>query len=83
MGSDFWTPLVQWLHDALLVGHQSISADDLRIWTLTDDVEETLHLIEQGVNEQVQQHMAATGRTVKTADDKLRQATADMSGTEQ
>src|SRR5262249_24104818 len=77
IGSDFWTPLVQWLHDALLVQHQSVSPDDLRIWTLTDDVEEALHLIEQGVNEQVEQHMAATGRAVKTADDKLRQATAE------
>ena len=46
-------------------------------------MEEALHLIEQGINEQAQIHMAATGRTVKTADDKLRQATARLSGIEQ
>jgi len=83
MGREFWTPLVQWLHDTLLARYQAVSPDDLRIWTLTDDVEEALHLIERGVNELAQLHMAATGRTLKTADDKLRQATAHMSGTEQ
>ena len=62
---------------------QSISPADLTIWTLTDDLDEAMRLINQGVAEQAQRHVAATGRPQRNADDRLRQATRHMAGTEQ
>lgn len=83
IGTDFWTPLCNWLRDTLLEQLQSISPVDLTIWTLTDDLDEAVRLIQQGTAEQAQRHMAATGRPQRNADDRLRQATRPMAETEQ
>jgi hypothetical protein len=83
MGTDFWAPLCDWLRGTLLEQLQSISPADLTIWTLTDDLDEAVRRINQGVTEQAQRHVAATGRAQRNADDLLRQATRHMAGTEQ
>ena len=83
VGSDYWQPLVAWIEDTLLTKFGTIAPEDMRIWTLTDDIDEVVRLIEAGVNEQVAQRVAAQGREQRTPDDKLRQATKPMSRTEQ
>jgi uncharacterized protein (TIGR00730 family) len=83
MGRDFWAPLCDWLRETLSGKLQSIAPEDLTIWSLTDDVEDAVRLIEVSVTEQTQRHQAATGRTLRNADDRLRQATQRMSGKEQ
>jgi uncharacterized protein (TIGR00730 family) len=83
MGHDFWTPLRDWLHETLLGSLHSITPEDLMIWSLTDDIDEAVRLIEVGVTEQAQRRQAATGRTDRSADERLRQATQRMSGKEQ
>jgi uncharacterized protein (TIGR00730 family) len=83
LGTDFWAPLCAWLRGTLLERLQTISPADLTIWTLTDDLDEALRLIHQAVAAQAQRHVAATGRPQKNADDRLRQATHQMRGTEQ
>ena len=83
VGREYWAPLVQWLRDALLTRLQAIAPGDLAAFSLTDDVEEALGLIELGVRQQAERHLAATGRAGKSADDKLRQATHQMTETEQ
>jgi hypothetical protein len=62
---------------------QTIAPPDLAIWTLTDDLDEAVQVIDQGVTEQAERHRATTGRPRKNADDRLRQATQHMTGTEQ
>lgn len=83
IGSDFWRPLTTWMEQMLLHRFATISPDDLNIWTLTDDIEEAARLVDAGVRTQVEQRMAQTGRTARTPDEKLKQATHPMSGTEQ
>ena len=83
VGSDYWQPLVAWIEDTLLTKFGTIAPEDMTIWTLTDDIDEVVRLIEAGVNEQVAQRVAAQGREQRTPDDKLRQATKPMSRTEQ
>lgn len=83
IGTDFWAPLCDWLRGTLLEQLQSISPADLTIWTLTDNLDEAMGVIAQGVAEQAQRHAAATGRPQRNADDRLRQATHHMRGTEQ
>jgi predicted Rossmann-fold nucleotide-binding protein len=83
MGTAFWAPLCDWLRDTLLEQLQSIVPADLTIWTLTDDLDEAVQRINQGATEQAHRQLAATGHPQRNADDRLRQATRPMAGTEQ
>lgn len=83
MGTAFWEPLIRWIRSEMLERLHTINADDLRIWTLTDDLDEAVRLVEEGVREQVRRRVAATGRTYPSPDEKLRQATRPMTGREQ
>jgi uncharacterized protein (TIGR00730 family) len=83
MGRDFWGPLAAWMEDTMLKKLNTISAKDLDLWTLTDDIEEAVSLITRQVSKQVAERVARKGTRAKSPDDKLRQATRPMSGTEQ
>ncbi len=82
-GRDYWEPLTRWMHDELLEHLHTIGPDDLKIWTVTDDLDEVMRLVEAGVEEQTQQWLKQKGRTRKTVDDKLKQATRPMEPGEQ
>ncbi len=45
MGSSFWQPLRDWLHDVMLGQRRAISPEDLELFTITDDVEQAVELI--------------------------------------
>jgi uncharacterized protein (TIGR00730 family) len=83
VGRDYWEPLVDWMKVAMLREMHAIAPADLNIWTLTDDVDEVVRIVESGFQAQTQERLAKTGRTGKTPDDRLQQATSPMSGTEQ
>jgi uncharacterized protein (TIGR00730 family) len=83
MGRDYWSPMVDWLRNTLLDSLHSISPDDLTIFTVTDDLDAAIRLINIGFEEQSRRRVEATGRPQRTADDRLAQATSHMSGTEQ
>jgi uncharacterized protein (TIGR00730 family) len=83
MGRAFWEPLVTWMEDELLRNLHTINPDDLRIWKLTDDIDEVVSIVEHGVQHQVDRRVADKGRTLRTPDDKLNEATQPMAGTEQ
>ena len=83
VGKAFWEPLINWMRSELLERLHTIEADDLRVWTLTDDMDEVLRLVEEGVREQTQRRVAATGQSNPSPDEKLRQATRPMTGREQ
>jgi len=44
MGTDYWTPLAEWMKDTLL-SRKLIAPDDIAIWHSTDDIDEALQLI--------------------------------------
>lgn len=83
MGSDFWSPLLHWMEQTMLKRYQTVTATDLRLWTLTDDIEQALSIVSAGVEQQRQQRVASTGHAGRTADDTLRQATRHMTRGEQ
>lgn len=83
MGTDFWGPLASWMEDTMLKNLNTISPEDLNLWTLTDDIDEVFNLITQQVNKQEATRVAQKGTTAKSPDDKLRQATQPMTGSEQ
>lgn len=83
IGRDFWQPLLDWLETVLLNRLQTIAPHDPRIWTLTDDLDEAVRLIDEHVREQVRQRIAQTGRAAPTPEEKLKQATHPMSENEQ
>lgn len=83
IGGDFWAPLIEWMRGVLLNRFGTIAPADLGIWTLTDDLNEAVHIVDQGVRHRLNQRVAATGRAHCTPDEKLKQATHPMSGSEQ
>jgi uncharacterized protein (TIGR00730 family) len=83
IGKAYWEPLVQWMKASMLREMHAIAPADLKIWTLTDDIDEVVRIVEAGVQAQTQERLTKTGRTGKTADDMLQQATQPMAGTEQ
>jgi hypothetical protein len=83
IGGEYWAPLIEWMRGVLLNRFQTIAPADLGIWTLTDDLNEAVHIIEQGVQHRIKQRVASTGREHCTPDEKLNQATHPMSGSEQ
>jgi hypothetical protein len=83
IGRDYWEPLVTWMERTLLEKYHTIAADDLKIWTLTDDLEEAAQLVEASMERQRELRLNLKGRETKTPDDKLNQATRPMKDTEQ
>lgn len=83
IGRDYWQPLCDWLRTTLRDKLHAIAPDDLLLFTLTDEVDEVVRLVEAGVERQVQDRVAAQGHPGKSPDDKLRQATHHMTETEQ
>ncbi|MBN9391903.1 MAG: TIGR00730 family Rossman fold protein [Chloroflexi bacterium] len=83
MGTDFWQPLADWMENTMLNKLETISAKDLDLWTLTDDIDEAVSLITRQVDKQEAKRVIKKGRKNKTPEDKLREATRPMAGTEQ
>lgn len=83
VGRSFWEPLTSWMRKVMLESLHTISAKDLKIWTITDDLDEVMELVSSGVSMQAQQRLARTGHEHPTPDEKLRQATRPMAETEQ
>jgi uncharacterized protein (TIGR00730 family) len=83
IGAEYWTGLVDWMERVLLRTMGTIEPGDLRIWTLTDDLDQAVRIVEHSIETQVEQRIAETGHAVKTPGEKLSEATRPMSGSEQ
>jgi uncharacterized protein (TIGR00730 family) len=83
MGADFWKPLADWMEDTMLKKLNTIGAKDLDLWTLTDDIDEAVSIITRQVDKQEARRVSKKGGKAKTPEDKLKEATRPMSGTEQ
>jgi uncharacterized protein (TIGR00730 family) len=82
-GRSFWEPLTDWMETVMLKGLHTIAAKDLKIWTLTDDLDEVMEIVASSVQTQIQERIARTGHERPAPDEKLRHATRPMVGTEQ
>ncbi len=60
MGSDFWTPLLEWMRTALL-GRGLVSPGDLELFTVTDDVAEAVRLIDRAYEDRTEKPPVALG----------------------
>ena len=47
IGSEFWNGLVDWIKQVMLAEHGNISPDDVDIFTITDDPEEVVQLLQE------------------------------------
>jgi uncharacterized protein (TIGR00730 family) len=83
IGQEYWQPLISWMESELRDRLGTIAPSDLQLWKLTDDLDEAIAAIEAGVQTRASARYARTGTDRPTADEKLRQATAPMAGTEQ
>lgn len=81
-GGEFWQPLTVWMREQMLERLKTIATNDLTIWTVTDDVDEVVRLVESGLQSQA---TGANGARPKRRmeDEPLRKATRPMAGTEQ
>jgi hypothetical protein len=71
------------MEETLLRKYHAIAEQDLNIWTLTDDLDVATELVVACMDRQREQRLNQKGRTTKTPDDKLSQATRPMKETEQ
>lgn len=44
-GREFWTPLLEWARENLVAKWHTVSPNDLKIWQVTDDLEEAVQMI--------------------------------------
>jgi len=78
IGRAYWEPLTTWMHDVLLGQLHTLSESDLNIYTLLDDTDEAVKLVEAGVASQTEAWVKQKGHARKTPNDKLKQATRPM-----
>lgn len=52
IGSDYWTPLVNWVRTTLLEEYQAISPEDIDLFFLTDDIDEAVNRIVRNYREE-------------------------------
>lgn len=45
IGRDFWAPLLRWVEEQVFKRHHAIEKEDMKIYTLTDSVEEAYKII--------------------------------------
>lgn len=46
VGTDFWKPIDKMIHDHFYLSHQTISEKDMKLYTITDDEDEILRLVQ-------------------------------------
>jgi uncharacterized protein (TIGR00730 family) len=83
IGHDYWSGLTSWIEQELLLKVHAILPGDLHLWTLTDDLDEAVRIVEAGVERQTEERLVRKGRRARTAEDSLEQATQPGTETQQ
>ncbi len=79
IGREFWTPLRDWLRDRMLGEHRAISPSDLNLFSITDSIDEAVHIVVQRYEQdrslagepKTEQEMALTPQMRITAEGTL------------
>lgn len=68
IGREFWGNMVEWIRKTMLEEHHNIDADDLDLFTLTDDLDEAVRVLVRGKAEAEAVHPTIDGRDRLTAE---------------
>ena len=83
IGGEYWSPLIAWFERTLRDEFQTINPQDVSLWRLTDDLDEAVRLVVEGMDRLKAAHVAKTGRAHRSAGDKMEQATKPGTETQQ
>ena len=83
MGRTFWQPLTDWMETQMLRELGTINKSDLKIWTITDDIDEAVKLVEAGMQQTTIADAPEKPRRRRTPEGPLHKATRPMMPTEQ
>lgn len=83
IGSEYWSPLIAWFERTLRDTFKTINAQDVTLWSLTDDLDEAVRLVVEGMDRQKAAYVAKTGRAHRSVVDKVEQATKPGTETQQ
>jgi uncharacterized protein (TIGR00730 family) len=83
IGHEYWTGLTAWIEQVMQQQLHAIAPGDLHLWTLTDDLDEAVRIVEAGVERQTEERLVRKGRRARTAEDSLEQATQPGTETQQ
>ena len=81
IGREFWEPLIQWMDSVLVQKMHTVAPDDLKLWQLTDDLDEAMRIIDDGVRQRMEDQAKVAGTPAAALNAKLRHA-GHVSGTE-
>lgn len=68
VGKEFWTPLRDWMQKTLLEEFRTINAEDLALFTLTDDLDEAVNVL---VRNKEEAQVAAPSSQARNGKDRL------------
>ncbi len=74
MGSDFWLPMDAYFKSVLCDMYKTISPDDLNLYTITDDIDEALSIIEARSLEEAREAMKAREAHTKRINERTAKA---------
>lgn len=57
LGKDFWTPLDQFIRDTLLDSYHTIEPEDRSLYTITDDIQQVVEIIDESSLERAREEM--------------------------
>jgi uncharacterized protein (TIGR00730 family) len=57
LGKDFWTPLDQFIRDTLYDQYHTIEAEDRSLYTITDDIQQIVDIIDASTLERAREEM--------------------------
>ena len=79
MGSDFWTPIVQWMREFQLNRNGFISPGDLDLFTITDDIDQAVQIIDENYRAEVDR-LLSEAESVRQAASRLLTAEGTHAG---
>ena len=83
VGSEYWNPLIAWFEQTLRDDFKTINPQDVAYWWLTDDLDEAVRLVEEGMSRQAKEHLERTGHARRSLTEKVEQATQPGTETQQ
>ncbi len=65
LGKDFWTPMDQFIRDTLSDQYHTIEAEDRSLYTITDDIQQVVEIIEASTLERAREEMFSRAYRLK------------------
>lgn len=73
LGQSYWGPLIHWIETELVQHVKTINPEDLQLWTLTDDIDQAVSVIESSMQRAAEKDERHNGyRSILSGDDGKR-----------